>query len=90
MESDTFEYNGSINQDVMSSKKVIIEVHPPDYRMEEREVIHGFVCPSCYGRGNIMEFDKKDPYSIECIRCGGSGKLRALVSIAFEAEKKPK
>lgn len=73
----------------MSKSKRVIELIPPDYGvMEERCEFTGFICPSCSGRGNHIEYAGKNSYMVECLRCGGSGKFRATVTIVWEGEKK--
>jgi hypothetical protein len=73
--------------EIMSKRKQIIELCPPGYAdSQESSTVTGFVCPKCSGRGYVMEYDGREPDRIDCPRCGGSGRLRAKVSIWWEAD----
>jgi hypothetical protein len=73
--------------EIMSNKKQVIELCPPDYSdNREGSTVTGFVCPKCSGRGYVMEYGEREPNRIDCPRCGGCGKLRAIVSIWWEGD----
>ena len=41
--------------EIMSRKKQVIEVSPPGYGVdEENDLLKGFMCPKCSGRGYVM------------------------------------
>lgn len=75
----------------MSKKKQIYELTPPEYGSDfEKEVYTGFRCTKCNGNGWVRDWDAKrdDPAVIGCTRCGGSGRLKAEVTVKWIAEDK--
>jgi hypothetical protein len=85
----TNEVFNSIKSESMSCEKKMIEIVPPEYNnVPEESVFWGISCPKCSGSGNTMEWGIKENYKMACERCGGSGRLRALVRIAWEPDKR--
>lgn len=75
----------------MSEKKQILELSPPEYDSDfEKKQYSGFTCPYCNGNGWINDWSAKrdDPAVIGCTHCGGSGHLKAEVTIKWIAEEK--
>ena len=74
--------------ETMSKRKQIIELIAPDYKNGvENDTFNGFSCPACNGRGWNLDHAPRGSTKIDCTRCGGSGKLRAKVTIEWEADK---
>ena len=73
----------------MSEKKQIIEVSPNKFvHNVEQLFLYDFVCVSCNGRGDHVEYHGKETEMIECPDCKGTGKLRAKVVINWESDNK--
>jgi predicted RNA-binding Zn-ribbon protein involved in translation (DUF1610 family) len=75
----------------MSEKKQMLEIQPPEYDTGiEKKNYTDFACPGCNGNGWIIDWDVKrdDPASIGCTRCGGSGRLKAEITVKWIAEEK--
>ena len=68
--------------EIMSKRKAVIEITPPECQTFESDVVRGVFCPLCAG-GGIVEADGV----IKCGRCGGSGRLRAYITISWMADK---
>jgi hypothetical protein len=78
------------NYSSMSDKKQILEVFPPSREGEcaEKTVLHYFMCPDCNGNGYRRNWEARrdETDTVPCNRCKGTGRLRALVTVAWEAE----
>ena len=52
-----------------------------------RTTVEGFVCPSCMGKGyKILEIGHDEYEDVACDKCQGSGRLKALIEVAFVAD----
>jgi DnaJ-class molecular chaperone len=76
----------------MSRYMQILEVSPPEHSADsetEKQWAGGFKCPTCNGFGCVWNEKKypDDPDMVDCARCGGRGKLRAEITIRWEAEE---
>jgi hypothetical protein len=71
----------------MSVLKRIIEIQPPDYIDIEKSEEYGLICPKCNGRGYVFDYGISDKKKIDCDRCHGTGRLKALITIQWEADK---
>ena len=74
--------------EIMSKKRHIIEIAAPDYGTEESDILTGFPCPACNGRGWHFKHAPSGSTQADCVRCSGSGRLRAKVQITWEAEER--
>jgi DNA-directed RNA polymerase subunit RPC12/RpoP len=70
----------------MSGRAIIIEIIPPAHDNIEQVVERGLQCPCC-SRGKIVEWGIKENRVIDCSRCGGTGLLRARVTVEWEADE---
>ena len=69
------------NKRIMSKKKELIEVAPPQRIGAEKLVTRAHRCPYCSGRGWHMD---EGPHGVErkqCPDCKGAGMIRAIVTI---------
>jgi len=67
----------------MSKVKQVVEIEPTEMDWSfERHVIRGLLCNCCNGVGIKI----KGNIEMKCPRCGGSGKLLAVVSINWEED----
>lgn len=68
----------------MSKQAHVIEVTPPVYEDKVEQMIFcNYKCPVCYGRGFLSQNDDEVKY---CHYCEGSGRVRARVTINWEAD----
>ena len=73
--------------EAMSKQTHIIEIVPQKYdNKPEKEELTGFDCPTCSGRGWHWNHERETTKEA-CSRCGGSGKLKAKVTILWESDK---
>lgn len=75
----------------MSQKQQAILITPPlfikDYT-RETEVFHGLKCTGCSGNGWYWkENNHGECYKNPCRHCGGTGKLKAVVTIEYKPDK---
>ena len=86
-DTDTIIKNYIQKYEIMSRNRKIIEILPPEGGLySERDVLTGFKCPSCSGRGWHWDYCGRESSQIACPRCSGSGKLRAGINIEWEAD----
>lgn len=76
----------------MSKEKRTIEIAPglmsPGGRMTEVLESRGHACSYCQGNGYFWQENVyRERYKQECCICKGSGKLDAVVTIEWKAEK---
>jgi DnaJ-class molecular chaperone len=74
----------------MSTKRQVVDVVPSNYGNDsEGAILSGFECPRCCGMGFTVDYGARrgEESRLTCERCGGSGRLRALVRIAWEPDK---
>lgn len=76
----------------MSKEKRTIEIAPrlisPGGRMTEVLESHGHVCTYCHGNGYFWQENcYRERYKQECPICKGSGRLDAVVTIEWRANK---
>lgn len=69
----------------MSVQEHVVRICPPEHEVpEERYHFGNYTCPSCNGRGCFTEETGRDEFkSVACRRCGGTGKVRAEVSVRW-------
>jgi hypothetical protein len=73
----------------MSEEKRVIEITPPPYLEQGREIesqtMKDFRCPRCFGHGHFMPKETgKDKYEeVKCCVCQGTGCLEADVVIRW-------
>ena len=77
----------------MSKERRIVEIEPgrmsPGGRMMERIESRGHRCPYCQGNGYLWQEDEwQERYKKECPICKGSGRLNAVITIEWKAERK--
>ena len=73
--------------EVMSKRRQMYEVCPPDYNWpEEEDTLKGFCCPLCNGRGFHLDHGARETQKVTCGRCSGTGRLKARVMIRWEAD----
>ena len=73
----------------MSKKRVMLEIAPTGYsNYTETEIVRGFVCPLCRAVGWYVwqEIVQQNDRAVSCERCSGTGKLRAKVTVVWEAD----
>jgi len=74
--------------EAMSNKKQVFEINPPAHENRlEADELKGFECPTCAGRGWHFDYGERETRQIKCVRCAGTGRLRAWVTIEWEADK---
>jgi DnaJ-class molecular chaperone len=72
----------------MSQKKQILLLYPAKYdNAQERFELPNFSCPRCSGRGYTFTYMRNEQVQEECVRCGGSGQLKALVMVEWKGYK---
>jgi DnaJ-class molecular chaperone len=73
----------------MSAQKHVIEVAPlVDGNRCESTVIRHFECLGCSGRGRrtVCGLIWQEDREVVCERCAGTGRLRARVTVDWEAD----
>lgn len=60
-----------------------------DIHCQEREEFHGFPCTYCSGNGWYWATSMigEESYKEDCKICGGSGRLKAVVTVEWKADK---
>ena len=84
----------------MSNKKTIIEIKSPELLIpkksshlvgvEAKEIFYsnGHQCTYCSGNGYFWSEDEHgEPYQKECPICKGNGKLNAVITVEWSANK---
>lgn len=75
----------------MSRKQQALLLSAPlfgDIHRKEREEFSGFTCSYCTGNGWFWKEDNQGERCKEnCKTCGGSGRLKAVVTVEWKAEK---
>ncbi|WP_196039100.1 hypothetical protein [Bacteroides nordii] len=75
----------------MSKNIAALLITPPLFIKEftrETEVFHGLTCTACCGNGWHWKEDKYgERYKNNCHHCGGTGKLKAVVTIEYGPDK---
>lgn len=69
----------------MSKKSTIIEIIPPDRLKKEVLVVSPQTCGYCHGNGWHWGPQLK---KVKCPDCGGTGEVKAIVTIDWQANKK--
>ena len=76
----------------MSKKQQTLLITPPLLSKEhpnEMETFTGFECSKCYGNGWIIALGERNETVINaCPICGGSGRLKAVVTTKWIPDKK--
>lgn len=76
----------------MSEQKNIISITPPDFGTGEEHIeIDGvFYCGRCRGMGFFWGTDGKEAVKVKCDKCGGTGEVKASVTVSWEPAGKLK
>lgn len=69
----------------MSKKSTIIEITPPDRVKKEVIVAGPQICSYCRGNGWHWGPQLK---KVKCPDCGGTGEVKAIVTVDWRANKK--
>lgn len=87
-ETDAIIKNYIDKYEIMSKKKQVAEIYPSEYdNRDESTPYTGFSCPTCNGRGFHFDHGVRETRRTKCERCAGSGRLRAKVTIQWEADE---
>ena len=72
----------------MSEMKHILEISPDRYGTRtETRYASGFNCPRCSGQGSFWDTTgHNQPTFTTCNHCDGTGKIRAIISVEWEAD----
>ena len=71
------------SETIMSEKKITIDVKPDGRIRKEAFMIPPMVCPYCGGKGWFYS-GKKEPETIPCPDCEGTGEVVAMVTIDWK------
>lgn len=74
--------------DIMSVKKHILEINPSKYLFKKEEfVIRDFACPKCHGSGEFVDIIMRNDIRTNiCDFCGGSGSVKADVTVSWKPD----
>ena len=72
----------------MSDMKHVLEIKPdPNGTRTETRYASGFACPRCSGQGGFPDMIGHNQRTfIPCDLCAGTGKVRAKITVEWEAD----